>query len=326
MQYYLAEGRKAMQPGNKKRVYVNEVAPRDGFQIEPSFIPTEEKIKLINLLSWAGFAKIEVTSFTSSKAIPNLSDAEEVMRRIERIPRVIYTALVPNVKGCERAINCKMDEINLVMSASETHNRANLRMSSEQSLAQFAEIVKVTKGSPVAINASISTAFGCPFDGTVPRERIFYLIERCISIGITRVTLSDTTGMADPAQVFELCNAAVMYFPKVDFTAHFHNTRGMGLANVLASLEAGIVRLDASLGGLGGCPFAPDASGNICTEDTVHMLERMGYKTGVKLDRLMEIARSLPAIVGHEVPGQVLKAGKADRKYPRPEGLDGDKE
>ncbi len=307
-----------MQPGNKRRVYVNEVAPRDGFQIEPAFVPTEEKVKLINLLSGTGLAKIEVTSFTSPRAIPNLRDAEEVMKRIERVAGVIYTALVPNVKGCERAIGCQADEINLVMSAGETHNRANLRMSSEESLAQFAEIVKVTKGTPIAINASISTAFGCPFDGPVPRERIFYLVERCIEIGIARVTLCDTTGMADPAQVFELCSAVRTSFPKINFTVHFHDTRRMGLVNVVAALEAGIEHLDAALGGLGGCPFAPGASGNICTEDTVHMLERMGYETGVDLDRLLEIARGLPAIVGHQVPGQVMKAGKSDRKYPQP--------
>ncbi len=310
-----------MQPGNKRRVYVNEVVTRDGFQIEPNFVPTEEKIRLIDLLGRTGLAGIEVTSFTSPKAIPNLRDAEEVMKRVERVRGVTYAVLVPNVKGCERAIGCRVDEINLVMSAGETHNRANLRMSSEESLAQFGEIVRVTEGSPVIVNVLISTAFGCPFDGPVPEERIFYIVERCIEIGITGLTLCDTTGMADPAQVFALCNRLRTCFPKVIFTVHFHNTRGMGLANVLAALEAGIDRLDASLGGLGGCPFAPGASGNICTEDTVHMLERMGYDTGVDLDRLLEIARGLPAIVGHEVPGQVMKAGKADTKYPQPGSL-----
>lgn len=314
-----------MQHGNRRRVYINEVATRDGFQIEPDFVPTEEKIRLIDLLSRTGLAKIEVTSFTSPKAIPNLRDAEEVMERIERIPGVIYTAMVPNVRGCERAINRGVDEINLVMSASETHNRANLRMSPEQSLEQFAEIMEVAKGAPVGVNASISTAFGCPFDGPTPRDRVFYLVDRCARMGITGVTLCDTTGMADPAQVFELCDTVMARFSDLNFTVHFHDTRGMGLANVLASLETGVTHLDASLGGLGGCPFAPGASGNICTEDTVHMLARMGYETGVDLDRLIDIACGLPAIVGHEVPGQVIKAGKADRRYPRPEWLDGGK-
>lgn len=313
-----------MKAGNRQRVYINEVATRDGFQIEPNFVPTSEKIRLLNLLGRTGLAKIEVTSFTSPKAIPNLRDAEEVMTRIERVPGVLYTAMVPNVRGCERAINCKVDEINLVMSASETHNHANLRMSSDDSLGQFAEIMKVIKGLPLASNASISTAFGCPFDGVVSQERVFSIVERCTAIGIRGITLCDTTGMADPVQVFELCSAVLTRFPEVNFTMHFHDTRGMGLANVLAALEAGVEHLDASLGGLGGCPFAPGASGNICTEDTVHMLARMGYETGVDLDLLLEIGRGLPAMVGHEVPGQVIKAGKTDRKYPRPAWLGGD--
>lgn len=315
-----------MQPGNRRRIFINEVVTRDGFQIEPAFVPTGAKISLINLLARSGLSRIEVTSFTSPKAIPNLRDAEEVMKRIERIDGVIYTALAPNVMGCERAIACGVDEINLVMSAGETHNLANLRMSSDESLAQFAEIMMVAKGSPVAITALISTAFGCPFDGMVSEERVFHIVERCTEIGMTRLTLCDTTGMADPAQVFALCKGLKNGFPEVTFTVHFHNTRGMGLANVLAALEAGIQHLDASLGGLGGCPFAPGSSGNICTEDTVHMLDRMGYETGVNLDLLLEIARGLPAIVGHEVPGQVIKSGKADRRYPRPKWLDGRKE
>jgi hydroxymethylglutaryl-CoA lyase len=308
-----------MQPGNKQRIYINEVAPRDGFQIEPSFVPTEEKIRLINRLSRTGLARIEATSFTSPKAIPNLRDAEEVMRQIDRVPGVIYTVLVPNVKGCERAIACNADEINLVMSASQAHNQANLRMSCEQSLAQFAAIVKVAQGATVAINASVSTTFGCPFDGRVPPERIFELIERFLEIGISRVSLCDTTGMANPAQVWALCEAVRTRWPEMQFTMHFHNTRGMGLANVLAALEAGMRHFDSSLGGLGGCPYAPGASGNICTEDTVHMLEQMGYNTAVNLDLILEIARDLPAVIGHDVPGQVMKAGKADRKYPVPD-------
>ncbi len=311
-----------MDSKSKQRLYLNEVAPRDGFQIEPNFVPTEEKIKLINRLGRTGLAMIEATSFTSPKAIPNLRDAEEVMRGIERVPGVLYTVLVPNLKGCERAIACKVDEINLVMSASETHNRANLRMTCEQSLAQFAEIVKVAQDAPVSINASLSTTFGCPFDGHIPTERILHLVRRLLDLGIVAVTLCDTTGMANPSQVRLLCETMKARYPTVKFTMHFHNTRGMGLANVIAAVEGGMRRFDASLGGLGGCPYAPGASGNVCTEDMVHMLEQMGYETGVHLDALLEVARELPAIVGHEVPGQVVKAGKADRKYPKPEWLE----
>jgi hydroxymethylglutaryl-CoA lyase len=234
---------------------------------------------------------------------------------------VRYTVLIPNVKGCERAIACGVDEINLVMSASQTHNRANLRMSCEQSLSQFAEIVKFAQGTPVAINASLSTSFGCPFDGIIPEQRVLDLVSRFLELGIQSATLCDTTGMANPRQVRRLCEAVKARWPKVKFTVHFHNTRGMGLANAVAALEAGMLHFDASLAGLGGCPFAPGASGNICTEDTVHMFEQMGCDTGVKLDLLLEIARDLPAIVGHDVPGQLIKAGKADRKYPVPDWL-----
>lgn len=310
-----------MRPGNGKRIYVNEVVTRDGFQIEPEFVPTAEKIRLINRLGGTGLARIEVTSFTSPKAIPHLRDAEEVMRGIERVPGVTYSALVPNARGCERAVACGVDEVNPVISAGETHNRANLRMGSEQSLDQIAQIASVTRGTAVAVNVLISTAFGCPFDGPISRERVFYLIGRCRDMGIATVTLCDTTGMGDPVRVFALCDAVLKAFPDVVFAVHFHNTRGLGIVNVLAAVEAGVDRLDASLGGLGGCPFAPGASGNICTEDTVHMLERMGYDTGVNLDVLLEIASGLPAIVGHDVPGQVMKAGRADRKYPSPEWL-----
>ncbi|WP_301360230.1 hydroxymethylglutaryl-CoA lyase [Stutzerimonas nitrititolerans] len=304
-----------------KRLYIQEVATRDGFQIEPDFVPTADKIALIDRLSQTGLAKIEVTSFTSPKAIPNLRDAEEVMLGIRRVPDVEYTVLVPNVKGCERALACAVDEINLVMSASDTHGLANLRMTPEQSLAQFREIIEVTRGSGVFVNASLSTTFGCPFEGEVPEPRVYELVQRLLEIGVQGITLCDTTGMADPAQVERICREALSRWPDAVFTAHFHNTRGMGLANALAALNAGIDRFDASLGGLGGCPYAPGASGNICTEDLVHMFQRMGQATGVDLDQLLQCAASLPELVGHEVPGSVLKAGKADRRYPKPKWM-----
>ncbi len=243
------------------------------------------------------------------------------MRGIRRVPGVEYTVLVPNVKGCERALACDVDEVNLVMSASDTHGLANLRMTPEQSLLQFGEIIEVTRGTDVFINASLSTAFGCPFEGEVSETRIHELIQRLVEIGVQGITLCDTTGMADPAQVERLCRHAKNHWPDAVFTAHFHNTRGMGLANALAALNAGIDRFDASLGGLGGCPYAPGASGNICTEDLVHMFQRMGLDTGVDLDSLLQCAASLPELVGHDVPGAVLKAGKADRRYPKPKWM-----
>jgi hydroxymethylglutaryl-CoA lyase len=310
-----------MKSAQGKRLYIQEVSVRDGFQIEPKFIPTAQKVALIDALSRTGLAKIEVTSFTSPKAIPALADAEAVMQQIERVPGVEYAALVPNLRGCERALASRVDEINLVMSASESHNLANLRMTREQSLAQFAGIVRHV-GDRAAINASLSTAFGCPFDGDIADTQVLDLVARFVALGIQRVTLCDTTGMANPAQVERLCSAAVQRWPEVVFTAHFHNTRAMGLANALAALEAGIDRFDASLGGLGGCPFAPGASGNVCTEDLVHMFETMGYRTGVRLDALLDAARGLPTLVEHDVPGQVMKAGPSSRRYPVPAGVD----
>lgn len=308
-----------MRQAHGQRLYIHDVAVRDGFQIEPRFIPTADKIALIDSLSSSGLAKIEVTSFTSPKAIPALADAETVMRSITRRPGVEYAALVPNLRGAERALSCAVDELNVVMSASESHNRANLRMGCEDSLAQFAPIAALAHGK-AAVNVSLSTAFGCPFEGTVSDARVLTLVEHIANLGILRVTLCDTTGMANPAQVERLCSLVLRELPDITLTAHFHDTRGMGLANALAALDAGVVRFDASLGGLGGCPFAPGASGNVCTEDLVHMLDAMGYDTGVDLSALVGAALTLPGLVGHAVPGQVMKAGPSSRRYPLPDG------
>ena len=300
-----------------RRIFIQEVAPRDGFQIEPRFVPTDDKVRLIDGLSQTGLAKIEVTSFSSPRAIPALADADLVLKRIRRVPGVEYAALVPNLRGCERALEADPDEINVVVSASETHNRANLRMSCEQSLAGIREIAGLAHGR-AHVSVSVSTAFGCPFEGRIEPARVLEFVDRLSQMGIRRMSLCDTTGVANPAQVYALCRQACSGWPQVTFTAHFHDTRAMALANALAALEAGIDRFDASLGGLGGCPFAPGASGNVCTEDLVHMFDAMGHVTGVDLTRLLELARGLPALVGHEVPGQILKAGPATRRYPVP--------
>lgn len=309
-----------MQLPNGQRLFIQEVSVRDGLQIEPVFVPTERKIALIDALSRSGLSKIEATSFASPKAIPALADAAEVMRGIARQPGVEYAALVPNLRGAERALDCAVDELNLVMSASRTHNLANLRMTPEQSLEGFAQIARLVEGR-AQVNVSLSTAFGCPFDGLVPDGHVLDLVARVVDLGVTRITLCDTTGMAHPVQVLRLCRAVRERWPGVTFTAHFHDTRAMGLPNVLAALEAGITHFDASLAGLGGCPFAPGASGNICTEDLVHMLHAMGWETGVALPALIDAAHTLRALVGHEVPGQVMKAGPWDRRYPAPDGL-----
>jgi hydroxymethylglutaryl-CoA lyase len=302
----------------KTPLFIQEVGPRDGLQIESCFVPTREKIALIDALSLCGLAKIEVTSFTSPKAIPALADADEVMRGIHRQPGVVYTALVPNARGAERAIAAGTDELNLVMSASETHNRLNLRMTREQSLERLQEVVVLARTSGVALNVSLSTAFGCPMEGEVPETVVLGLAERFLNQGVVGITLCDTTGMAHPRQVEALCGAFKGRFPRASLTLHLHNTRGMGLANVLAGLAAGVNRFDASLGGLGGCPYAPGATGNICTEDLVHMLQAMGFQSEVDLPRLLKAARTLPGLLGHDVPGQVLHAGPSWELHPLP--------
>ena len=302
-----------------RRIFIHDVVARDGFQIEPKWIPTERKIEIIDLLSATGVAKIEATSFVSPKAVPNLRDAAEVMAGIARNPAVTYVALVPNARGAERALAANADEIVLVVSASETHNRANVRRSVAESFAGFRDVVDVLRGSRVGVVGAIATAFGCPFEGTVPQTQLIDCVARYVDLGVDEVTFGDTTGMAHPKQVEQLMRAVGERFPDTALTLHFHNTRGMGLANVLAGLAAGVVRFEGCLGGLGGCPFAPGATGNVCTEDVVHMLQCMGYETGVDLDRLLAASRRLAQIVGHELPGQVVKAGKASDLHPPPE-------
>lgn len=302
------------------RIYFNDVVTRDGFQSEPNFIPTPAKIELINALAHCGFAKIEATSFTSPKAIPMLSDAAEVMAGIERVPGVEYTVLVPNLKGAERAMAAKADELNLVMSVSETHNMSNLRMTRGQSMEALTEVIRFVDGR-TPINVSLSTSFGCPMEGDVPVAEVIRFAKAFAALGVRGLTICDTTGMANPRQVSELIDTLRKALDAeslpTELTLHFHNTRGMGLANVLAAVQSGIVRFDGSLGGLGGCPYAPGATGNISSEDAIHMLESMGYDTGINLPKLIELARALPSIVGHDVPGQVAKAGRSCDLHPK---------
>ncbi|RYX96085.1 MAG: hydroxymethylglutaryl-CoA lyase [Comamonadaceae bacterium] len=303
-----------------KRLYFNEVATRDGFQIEPGFIPTDDKVALVDSLSGCGYAKIEVTSFTSPKAIPMLRDAEEVMGRIHRVPGVEYTVLVPNLRGAERALESRADELNLVMSVSETHNLANLRMPREKSFAALTDVIRHV-GGRTPINISLSCCFGCPMEGDVPLDTVLHWADRFAAFGADRVrgiTICDTTGMAHPAQVAQLVDVLQKRYAGLQLTLHFHNTRGMGLANVLAAVQGGIERFDGSLGGLGGCPYAPGASGNITSEDAIHMLDAMGYDTGIDLEKLLAVARHLPDLLGHDVPGQVAKSGLITDLHPAP--------
>lgn len=298
------------------QILIQEVVARDGLQNEDDFVPTDEKIKLINNLSESGVDKIEVTSFVSPKAVPNLKDAEEVMNGIERKEDVTYTALVPNLRGAKRALKTQVDEINLVVSVSETHNQKNLGMNTDESFQSFKEIIEYLDGSGIAVNGTLATSFGCPFEGNIDEDRVLRFVDQYVELNVSGITLADTTGMATPRQVYELVSKVRSMYPDLQLTLHFHNTRGMGLANVIEGIRAGVVRFDSSLGGLGGCPFAPGATGNICTEDLVHMLKFMGYDVRADLDHLIETSKSLEELLSHEVPGQIIKAGKITDLHP----------
>ena len=309
--------------GAGRRIYMQEVGTRDGLQVEEAFVPSAAKIALVNALSQAGMAKIEVTAFVSPKAIAALRDAEIVMREIERKAGVVYSALVPNVRGAERAIDANTDELNLVMSASESHNLANLRMTREQSFAALSDVNALARQAKVAVNVSLSCSFGCPMEGEVPVTTVLDWCARFVGeMGARSVTLCDTTGMAYPGQVAALTAAFRQRWPGTEVTLHFHNTRGMGLANVLAGISAGADRFDSSLGGIGGCPYAPGATGNVCSEEIVNALELMGYDTGVDLPRLIEASNRLPALIGHDIPSQIVKAGRRLDLHPVPTDFD----
>ena len=305
--------------GARRRIHLQEVGPRDGLQVEERFVATAEKIALVNALSDAGLMKIEVTSFVSPKAIPQLRDAEMVLREIRRLPGVVYSALVPNLRGAERAIESKADELNLVMSASSSHNLANLRMTQAQSFGALAQVAQLAQQAGVSVNVSLSCSFGCPMEGDVPEQAVLDWCQRTIGeMGAGSVTLCDTTGMAYPTQVARLTRALRERLPATPLTLHFHNTRGMGLANVLAGIAAGADCFDASFGGIGGCPYAPGATGNVCTEEIVHALELMGFDTGIDLAKLIAASKRLPALIGHDIPSQLVKAGQRLELHPVP--------
>ncbi|MFQ5913010.1 MAG: hydroxymethylglutaryl-CoA lyase [Nitrospinota bacterium] len=299
-------------------VVVREVGPRDGLQMEDRWIETEAKIKLINLLSKSGLKRIEATSFVHPKAIPQMRDAAEVMAAIERVPGVRYEAIVPNAKGAERAVQSGVDQIGIFISATESHNQANVRMPIADSLKQIRGIVEIASAAGVPVRGSVVVAFGCPYEGDVSLEQILRILRRYEELGIQEILLGDTTGIGNPVQVGRTVRAVQREFGDLSLTLHFHDTRGTGLANVLAGLEAGVLTYDSSIGGLGGCPYAPGATGNIVTEDVVYMLEEMGVATGVDLDALLECARYTATLVDRELPSHVLKAGKRTQLAPRP--------
>ena len=297
-----------------EKVRVTEVGTRDGFQAEHDFIPTEVKADVIDALVATGLRHIEATSFVSPKAVPQLADAHEVIARLHRRAEAHIAALVPNARGAERALAAGVDEIVVFVSASETHNTANLNAPIEGSLANVRDVHQVVAGR-TPMRGAIACAFGCPFEGEVGVDAALRIVESYAKLGIDRLTLGDTTGMATPPTVTRLVRAVADRFPSMQTALHFHNTRGVGLANVVVGLELGIREYESSIAGLGGCPFAPGATGNICTEDLVYLLEESGYDTGVDLDALIEVAKRVEQLIGRPLPGQVMKAGPRLRKY-----------
>jgi hydroxymethylglutaryl-CoA lyase len=291
------------------KVMVTEVGPRDGFQIEHDFIPTETKIALINELIAAGVPRVEFSSFVSPRAVPQLADAALVLAGIDRSRGTELIALVPNAKGAARAVEAGADALCVFVSASESHNRKNVNRTVEESLAGFEEVMQIANRAGTPVHGAIATAFGCPFEGDVPVGQVGRIAQRFRELGMVGVSLGDTTGMATPPLVIERCRHLTKHVPELPITLHFHNTRGIGLVNVMAGLDEGVDSYESSFAGLGGCPFAPGATGNICTEDLVNLLNELGIETGIDLDRLCGVARRVEEVIGRPLPGQVMKAG-----------------
>jgi hydroxymethylglutaryl-CoA lyase len=291
---------------------LREVGPRDGLQNEDP-VSTETKIELIDRLSGTGVSRIEAVSFVHPRAIPQMADAAEVAAQMTRASGVRYSALVPNLKGAERALDAGFNEIEVVVSASDTHNKKNLNRSTAESLDDIAAIIDLAHGRGATVQVIVSTAWGCPYEGEVPTERVMWVVNTAVAHGADSLSFGDTTGMATPTRVTRLIGETRSAHSDKPLNLHFHNTRGTGLANVLAALQLGVTDFDASVGGLGGCPYAPGASGNIATEELVHMVEDMGIATGVDLEALLDTAAYAERAVGRTLPSQVLRAGPRTR-------------
>ena len=296
-----------LKPGAK--IEICDVGPRDGFQIEKNLISTADKIAIVDGLMAAGLKKIQISSFVSPRAVPQLADAAEVVAGVHKRPGVIFSALVPNARGAQRAAVTDIDIMGLFCSASESHSLKNVNASIDETLARFPPVVEIAAQAGKRVQGGIATVFGCPFEGEVATEAVVKIARFYRDLGIVDLNLGDTTGMATPTTVRRVMAALREAVPEMLVTLHFHNTRGVGLANVLVGLEEGVHRYDASIAGLGGCPFAAGASGNICTEDLVYLLEESGYSTGIDLDSLIETARFTQRVIGRELAGQVMKAG-----------------
>jgi hydroxymethylglutaryl-CoA lyase len=300
------------------KVTICEVAPRDGFQMEKDWIQTEEKIRIVRELAKTGIQSMEITSFVHPRAIPQLKDAEEVVKSVQDLTGIKFRALVPNVRGAQRAIDAGIKKLKLMLSATDSHSLSNANCLVEEAQNGFSPIIELADKHGVKVGGSISVAFGCPYEGKVPLERIASIVERYNNMGINEISLADTTGMANPKQVFDMIGQLKSSFSQTTFTMHLHNTRGMALANAVAALQQGIVDFDSSIAGLGGCPYAPGASGNIASEDLVHALEEMGIETGINLTALIGVAKDVKQSLGHDGGSYMLQAGPCSQLHIKP--------
>ena len=308
------------------KVDIVDVGPRDGFQTEQAFIPTDLKIQVIDAISRSGVRKIETTSFVSPKAVPQMADARQVMRGIRRAPGVRYTVLVPNTRGAELAVEEDIDALRLVVCASETFNQRNVRMSVAESVRDCEAIVGIVSKRDIPVEVAIGVSFACPFEGPTPADRVSELSHAFAAMGIREISIADTVGMANPTQVTRLMSRLQEELAKdtdtdVELSLHIHNTRGLGFANVLAGLQAGIDTYDASIGGLGGCPVTPAATGNIPTEDLVNMCDEMDLETGIDIERVMEASRLIEGFLGRRLPSHVLLSGTNQQSFERHRAL-----
>jgi len=298
-------------------VRISEVGPRDGLQIEARQVSTADKLALIEALADCGLDQIEVTAFAHPRVVPQMADAAEVFAGLRRKPGVRYGALAPNAKGAARAIAAGADDLKIGIATSDTFNELNVRMTTEQGIRTLDEIAEIARGTACRLVGVVATAFGCPYEGRVPPDRLYRLFEQLVGFAAPVIYLADTTGVANPAAIRGTLESLRKRWPQQRIGLHLHNTRGLGLANALAGLEFGVADFESSIGGLGGCPFAPRAVGNICTEDFVHMLHEMGISSGLDLDRLIATAHLAQGILGRTLPGMVMKAGKASELHDR---------
>lgn len=288
-----------------------EVGLRDGLQNESLILSTEQKLELLKELIDSNFPVIEVGSFMNPKAVPQMADTDELFQALQDVPGVELRALIPNVRGVQRALDCGCKKVKLNVSASRQHNLKNLNMTPEQSVAGFASCVEAAAGTSLEISGSISMPFASPWEGRIPLSDIDAIIEAYLNVGITEISLSDTSGMAVPNQVYDLCSHVREKYPEATWWLHFHNTRGMAMANIMAAMEAGMDRFDSSFGGLGGCPFVPGAAGNISTEDVLHMCEESGIATGIDIVKLIATSKKLGGILNHAMDSYILRAGRS---------------